>query len=310
MPYEFASDFINNLYGIAGEHNVKLNEPMAKHTSFKIGGSADVLVTPEETSQIERIVQLCKDTSTPYIVIGNGSNLLVRDKGIRGVVIKTFDKMNKCYAKDDKIFSQSGALMSKLANLALEHELTGLEFASGIPGTVGGAVVMNAGAYGPEMKDVVLQTTYMDNEGNIKTISNEEHRFGYRTSILQEQGSIVLETVLGLKKGNRDQIKALMDELSRRRRESQPLDMPSAGSVFKRPEGYFAGKLIQDCGLKGFCIGGAQVCEKHCGFIINTGNATAKDVENLIKYIQQTVKEKFGVELKTEVKIVGEDGLI
>jgi UDP-N-acetylmuramate dehydrogenase len=204
------------------------------------------------------------------------------------------------------IESESGVLLSKLANMALQNGLTGLEFASGIPGTVGGAVVMNAGAYGGEMKDVVIETKYIDEKGNINIITGEQHGFGYRTSIFQRTNKIIVNSKFKLKYGDKNKIKEEMDDLNKRRRDKQPLEMPSAGSIFRRPEGYYAGKLIQDSGLAGYSIGGAQVSPKHCGFIVNTGNATAQDVLQLIKHIQETVKSKFGVELQTEVKVVGE----
>jgi UDP-N-acetylmuramate dehydrogenase len=279
---------------------------MSQHTSFKIGGPADILVTPEGLDHISKIINIVRREGIPFIVIGNGSNLVVRDKGIRGIVIKTFKHMSKCYVLGEKVIAQAGALMSKVASLAYENELTGLEFAAGIPGTIGGAVTMNAGAYGPEMKDVVFETTYLDLNGSIKVLVGEQHKFAYRSSAIQQEGGIVLETVLKLKKGNMQDIKQLMEQLSCKRREAQPLEMPSAGSVFRRPQGHFTGKLIEDSGLKGYSIGGAQVSTKHCGFIVNTGAATAEDIVSLIKHIQVTVKANYGVDLITEVKIIGE----
>lgn len=304
MEIEFLANILKD---IAGEKNVKLDEPMKKHTSFKVGGPADIFVTPNSISQLSDIMRLCKAEGYPLFIMGNGSNLVVRDKGIRGVVVKIYDKFSKCTVEGDMIKAYSGILLSKISNIALENELTGLEFASGIPGTLGGAVAMNAGAYGGEMKDVVIETEYLDNDGNIKVLKDEMHEFGYRTSYIQKMSGIVLRSVLKLKKGNKPEIKAIMDDLTKKRKEKQPLEMPSAGSVFKRPEGHFAGKLIQDSGLQGFCIGGAQVSSKHCGFIVNTGNATADNIIELVSHIRKTVKSNFGVELQTEIRIVGEE---
>jgi len=291
---------------IAGQENVKLDEPMKNHTSFKVGGPADILVTPVSVSQLSQILKLCKNKSVPVFVMGNGTNLIVRDKGIRGVVVKIFDNLNQFTVKDDIITAYAGILLSRVSTIAYENGLTGLEFACGIPGTLGGAVAMNAGAYGGEMKDVVVETEYMDKDGEIRVVRDDGHQFGYRTSFIQKNSGIVIKTSMKLKKGNKEEIKALMDDLTQRRQEKQPLEMPSAGSIFKRPEGYFAGKLIEDCGLRGHRIGGAEVSQKHCGFIVNTGDAKAKDILDLIEYIRNTVKMKFGVDMQTEVRIVGE----
>jgi len=298
--------YIKLLGNIAGEENVKADEPMKKHTSFKIGGPADFLVTPCSVQSLCEVIKLCKKENLPIFIMGNGTNLLVSDKGIRGVVVKIYDNLNRYVVKENFIEAYGGILLSKLSDIALENELTGLEFASGIPGTLGGAVAMNAGAYGGEMKDVVVETEFIDKDGNLKVIRGEEHQFGYRTSFIQKQSAVAVKSVIRLRKGERAAIKALIDDLTVRRQDKQPLEMPSAGSVFKRPEGYFAGKLIEECGLRGYSIGGAQVSEKHCGFIVNKGNATSKDVLDLIRHIQKTVKDKFGVELNTEVKIVGD----
>ncbi|WP_136479333.1 UDP-N-acetylmuramate dehydrogenase [Acetivibrio thermocellus] len=291
---------------IAGQENVKLDEPMKNHTSFKVGGPADILVTPVSVSQLSQILKLCKNKSVPVFVMGNGTNLIVRDKGIKGVVVKIFDNLNQFTVKDDIITAYAGILLSRVSTIAYENGLTGLEFACGIPGTLGGAVAMNAGAYGGEMKDVVVETEYMDKDGEIRVVRDDGHQFGYRTSFIQKNSGIVIKTSMKLKKGNKEEIKALMDDLTQRRQEKQPLEMPSAGSIFKRPEGYFAGKLIEDCGLRGHRIGGAEVSQKHCGFIVNTGDAKAKDILDLIEYIRNTVKMKFGVDMQTEVRIVGE----
>lgn len=295
------------LENMVGAQNLKINEEMKNHTTFKVGGSADILVLPDNAEKLCNIVRLCIREQIPYFNMGNGSNLIVRDKGIRGIVIKLFDNFNKYEVRDNIIEAEAGILLSRISNVALEHGLSGLEFASGIPGTLGGAVAMNAGAYGPEMKDVVIKTEYMDQSGNIHVVNGTEHEFGYRTSFIQKSGGIVLKSQMKLTKSDTKEIKKLMGELNKRRKESQPLELPSAGSIFKRPEGFYTGRLIEDCGLKGFSIGGAQVSNKHCGFIVNTGNATANDIISLIKYVQTTVKSKFGVELQTEVKIVGEE---
>jgi UDP-N-acetylmuramate dehydrogenase len=292
---------------VAGEENVLIDEPMRNHTSFKLGGPADVLVTPRNKEQLVLILNYCNKNSVPFYVIGNGSNLIVRDKGIRGAVIKLFNNYNNIIVEDDVICVEAGALLSRLANTACENNLTGLEFAHGIPGTVGGAVTMNAGAYGGEMKDVVFKTEFIDKNGEIVTLNGEEHEFSYRNSYIQKHQGIVTRSWMKLQRGNKEEIQAKMDDLMKRRKDKQPLEMPSAGSVFKRPEGYFAGKLIEDCGLRGVKIGGAQVSEKHCGFIVNTGNATTQDVLDLIATIQDKVKDKFNVEMHTEVRIIGEE---
>lgn len=294
------------LTGIAGANNVKTDEEMKRHTSFKVGGPADVFVTPESKDSLVRIYRECLDRKVPVFVFGNGTNLIVRDKGIRGVVIKIFDNLNYYSVAGDTIKSDTGILLSRLSQIALEHGLSGIEFAEGIPGTLGGAVAMNAGAYTGEMADVVIRTDYLDKNGNITILKGDQHRFGKRVSFIQSDGGIALNSEIRLKKCDSSEIKNKMDDFSKQRREKQPLEMPSAGSIYKRPEGYYAGKLVQDCGLKGFRIGDAEVSCKHCGFIINAGNATAGNIINLIEYIQKTVGDKFGVELHTEVKIVGE----
>ncbi len=242
----------------------------------------------------------------PYYILGNGSNLLVSDKGYRGVIIQVFKSMNKIRADGNCIHAQAGALLSAIAARALEKSLKGFEFASGIPGTLGGACVMNAGAYGGEMKQVLKQVTVLDSEGNILAIPSEDLEMGYRTSIIAKEGHIVLEAVIELEEGNEEEIRSLMEELKNKRVEKQPLEYPSAGSTFKRPEGYFAGKLIQDSGLRGFSVGGAQVSEKHCGFVINKDHATAADIAELMRRVSQCVEEKFGVALEPEVKRLGE----
>ena len=281
------------------------NEDMKKHTSFKIGGAADYMAFPENAEEIKGIIELCKEKRIPYVIIGNGSNLLVSDKGIEGVVIKIASGMADMKVEGDVIRAGAGVLLSTLSKKALEHSLTGLEFASGIPGTLGGAVVMNAGAYGGEMKDVLEKIGYIDAEGNICEMVNENASMGYRTSIFSDSELIVLYCTLRLKKGDKNEISDTMNELNAKRREKQPLNLPSAGSTFKRPQGYFAAKLIEDAGLKGFTLGGAAVSEKHSGFVVNVNDATAEDVKALMSHVKKTVYEKFGVALEPEVKFLG-----
>lgn len=289
-----------------GAENVLVSEPMSKHTSFKIGGPADFFLMPETHEQLSQILTAAKEHNIPLFVMGNGSNLLVGDKGIRGAVVSLYKKMNNIVVDGQKLYAGCGALMSTVASAALSAELEGFEFASGIPGTIGGGIYMNAGAYGFELKDIVESVKYMDSDGDISEISGEDCEFGYRKSIFAEKGYIVLECTFELKKGNKEQIRERINDFTKRRVSKQPVEKPSAGSVFKRPEGYFAGALIEGEGLKGFSIGGAQVSEKHAGFIINKGNATAKDVLDLVEHIQKTVYEKNGVKLETEIKFVGE----
>lgn len=284
---------------------IKKNEPMKNHTSFKIGGPADEFCEVTSEEEIKRLIDYASEKGMSYTVMGNGSNLLVADGGIRGLVIKIARGFDEISVGGEKITAQSGALLSRIASAAYRNSLTGLEFASGIPGTLGGGIYMNAGAYGGELKDVIESVTYLDN-GEIITKTADMLEFGYRKSSFTDKDYIILSAELKLKKGNPDEIKEKTDDYRQRRTSKQPLDMPSAGSTFKRPEGYFAGKLIEDSGLKGFKIGGAQVSEKHSGFVVNAGGATAADVKALIEHIQKTVKEKFGVEMKTEVKMLGD----
>ena len=279
---------------------------MKQNTSFKVGGTADVLLCPKEYSQLQETVRICNENNIPFIVLGNGSNILVRDGGIREVVIK-LTSINFLEISQNKIKAGSGVSLKEVSDFALENSLTGFEFACGIPGSVGGAVFMNAGAYNGEIKNVITQAEVLDREGNIKTLDKEQLSFDYRKSNIMEQGYIVLSAVFTLEYGDKETIKSTIDDLTARREEKQPLEYPSAGSTFKRPKGYFAGKLIQDCELKGFTIGGAAVSEKHSGFVINKGNATAKDVLDVISHVQETVMQKFGVKLETEVRIIGEE---
>lgn len=289
-----------------GSDNVYRNEPMKNHTTFRIGGPADYYLCPHSAKEIQKVVEICREEKIPYFILGNGSNLLVSDKGYRGAVIQLWKNVSDIRVDGCLIEAKAGASLAKIAALALEEGLTGMEFAAGIPGTLGGAVVMNAGAYGGEMKDILKEALVMDEEGKILTLEKENLKLGYRTSIVKEKGYIVLAAVLELQPGNREDIRKLMEDLKQRRAEKQPLDMPSAGSTFKRPEGYFAGKLIMDAGLRGFSVGGAQISEKHCGFVVNTGEASASDVWNLIREVQKRVRENSGVELETEVKFLGE----
>ena len=281
---------------------------MGGHTTFRAGGCAVLFVTPQSITEAADIVRLLLARDIDYTVIGNGSNLLVSDKGYRGCIICIGSAFGNITVRDNIITAGAGALLSKVAKAAYENGLTGLEFASGIPGTVGGAVVMNAGAYGGEMKDVIISVTMLDTtSGETVIFTGDDMKFGYRTSVVKNHPFIVLEAQIVLEAGSRVDIKDKMDELTRRRKEKQPIEYPSAGSTFKRPEGYFAGKLIEDAGLKGFSVGGAAVSEKHCGFVINTGGATASDIIELIKKVRFAVNEKFGVMLEPEVVILGED---
>ena len=281
-------------------------ELMSRHTTFRIGGPADFFLVPENADEIRRIIAVCKEKNVPYFILGNGSNLLVSDRGYRGVVIQLDRNFGEVKVEGTEIHASAGALLSTIAVAARRASLTGFEFAGGIPGTLGGAVVMNAGAYGGEMKDVLRKVMVMDQSGKVFEIPAEELQMGYRTSIIKTAGSIVLGAVLSLKEGNLEEIKMLTRKLSEQRTSKQPLEYPSAGSTFKRPEGYFAGKLIMDSGLRGYRVGGAQVSEKHCGFVINTGDATAEDVRSLMKHVTEIVYAKFGVTLEPEVKFLGE----
>ena len=300
------SEVIENLTNIVGEKSVLLDEPMSKHTTFRVGGAADVYLRPGSIAETVSLIGILKRMAVPYVIIGNGSNLLVSDKGIRGAVVEIGSGMEGYRVDDNILYAEAGIKLSKLANIALRNSLSGLEFASGIPGTLGGAVCMNEGAYDGEMRDVIREVTYYDDKGNINTISNERCEFDYRRSFFSGKNHVVLGCSLKLTKEEPEKIKSKMEDYNKRRKEKQPLEKPSAGSTFKRPAGYFAGKLIQDAGLKGYSIGGAAVSEKHSGFVINDGDATAKDIYELILYIKRTVKSKFDVELEPEVKLIGD----
>ena len=291
---------------LLGEDRVFTEEAMSQHTTFKIGGPADYFLMPDKGEDVGRVIKICKEKEIPYFILGNGSNLLVGDGGYRGTVIQIYRNMSSVTVEGNEITAQAGALLSAVAAAAKNASLTGFEFAGGIPGTIGGAVVMNAGAYGGEMKDVLTEVTVMNAEGDIFTLPTEELELGYRTSIIKTAGYIVLEAKIRLKEGDPEVIRETMKDLTIRRTTKQPLEYPSAGSTFKRPEGYFAGKLIMDSGLAGYQVGGAQVSEKHCGFVINAGDATARDVRTLMDNVRYIVYKKYGVTLEPEVKFLGE----
>ena len=293
-----------SLINIAGEDNVKIDEDMKKHTTFKAGGKAAFLVTPDSEEKVKELIRFFKENEIANYIIGNGSNLLVRDEGFDGVILEIGSKLSEVVVNENKITAQAGALLSKTANQAYKSGLAGMEFASGIPGSVGGGVAMDAGAYGGELKDIVETVTMCDENGEEITLTVDEMDFSYRHSIVQDKNYIVLSATFSLTPGEPEKILETMNDLNQRRRDKQPLEYPSAGSTFKRPEGYFAGKLIQDAGLKGYSVGGACVSEKHSGFVINKGGATATDIITLIGDVQKIVKEKFGVELEPEVKIL------
>ncbi|WP_196000889.1 UDP-N-acetylmuramate dehydrogenase [Clostridium sp. 1001271B_151109_B4] len=287
-------------------NDIKIDEKLSSYVNFKVGGPADILLTPKSKEQVIKSVEVCKKNNIPFYLIGNGSNILVRDGGFRGVVI-SLKEVSNIIVDGDKIEAECGAMLKAVSDKAMENSLTGFEFACGIPGTIGGAVFMNAGAYDGEIAHVIESAEIIDEECNIVRLSNKDLGFGYRSSIVMKKGYTVLSAVFKLEKGQVKTIKELVDDLTNKRESKQPLEYPSAGSTFKRPTGYFAGKLIQDAGLKGYSIGGAAVSEKHSGFVINKGNATAKDITDLIKYIQDEVKSQFGVELHPEVRIIGEE---
>ncbi|MDC4251772.1 UDP-N-acetylmuramate dehydrogenase [Clostridium perfringens] len=297
--YKLLGEFYN-------EEDITVDSPMSEHIYFRVGGPADILVTPVNEEQVVNTLKLCREYNVPYFILGNGSNILVKDGGISGVVIK-FNKLNKITTEGNCVTAQSGALLKDVSKAALENNLRGFEFACGIPGSIGGAVFMNAGAYDGEMAHVIKSARVIDENCNIKNLTKEELELGYRSSIIMKKGYVVIEATVELESGEYASIKDKIDDLTNRRESKQPLEYPSAGSTFKRPEGYFAGKLIQDSGLKGFSIGGAAVSEKHSGFVINKGGATAKDVLDVIAHVQKTVKENFDVELHTEVRIIGRD---
>ena len=299
--------FYDKLTSVIAKERVYVDEPMSRHTTFRVGGPADFFVTPKAKEEVRDVIRICKEAGMPYYIIGNGSNLLVSDAGYRGVIVQIYKEMNEVKVEGDLVKAQAGALLSGIAAKALGAELSGFAFASGIPGTIGGACVMNAGAYGGEMKDVLESVTVLTGEGKIIELGRNELELGYRTSVIAKKGYIVLGAVLKLERGDGEKIKTYMDELKEKRVTKQPLEYPSAGSTFKRPEGYFAGKLIEDAGLRGFQVGGAQVSEKHCGFVINRDHATAADIMELMRQVQIRVKENSGVDLEPEVKRLGDE---
>ena len=294
--YEYISQYVD-------PQDILKNEPMSRHTTFCVGGEAEAFLRIRNKEQLEKLIPYFKLAELPYFVIGNGSNLLVGDKGYHGIILYLGDGMDQIQVDGNRLTIQAGCLMSRIAREACEHALTGFEFASGIPGSIGGGVVMNAGAYDGELGQIVTKVWVMNEEGEI---NNQDMEFGYRTSVIKKRPFIVVQVEMELQPGNQEEIAAKMTELNRRRRDKQPLQYPSAGSTFKRPQGYFAGKLIMDAGLRGYSIGGACVSEKHCGFIINKNHASAADVAEVICEVQERVKEKFGVTLETEVILLGD----
>lgn len=298
---------VDLLIEVAGKENVLLNEDMGRHCSFKTGGNADYFITPENSMALAKVVAILRDESIPFVVVGNGSNLLIGDKGIRGAIIHIGKHFSKIEVNGTDITVGAGAMLSQAAGVALENGLTGFEFAAGIPGSFGGAVFMNAGAYGGEIKQVLTEVTVLTRDMQVKTVSAKSLELGYRTSRVELDGYIVLNGKISLKNGNKDEIKALMADFNERRRDKQPLNYASAGSTFKRPEGCFAGKLIEDCGLKGYAVGGAMVSEKHAGFVVNTGDATTADILGVINHCKKEVYKKYGIQLQCEVRILGEE---
>ena len=296
---------IDKLKQIIPEKYILSNEPMKKHTTFRIGGPADIFAAPESIEEIEAVCRFAKEEGIPLFVLGNGSNLLVADDGMDGIVLQIYKNYSGIEVNGNELTVKAGTLLSSTSKAALNEELTGFEFAGGIPGTFGGAVVMNAGAYGGEMVQVLKEVKVLTKDGEIKTLKAEELELGYRTSNVLKNEYVVLEGVIALEKGNKEEIKAKMDEYALARKTKQPLEYPSAGSVFKRPVGYFAGTMIEQCGLKGKTVGGAMVSPKHAGFIVNTGDATCQDVLDLISLIQTTVKEQTGIMLECEIRAIG-----
>ena len=297
---------IEKFWNLLGKDRVLVDEPMKRHTTFRIGGPADFFLLPSTVDEVRGILEICREEELPYFILGNGSNLLVSDKGYRGVIIQLYRNFSNISVEGHEICASSGALLSQIAAAARNASLTGFEFAGGIPGTLGGAVFMNAGAYGGELKDVLKEAVVMTEQGEILTLPVEKLDMGYRTSRIKKAGYLVLEARLVLEQGDMDKIRDITKDLTEKRVSKQPLEYPSAGSTFKRPEGYFAGKLIMDAGLRGYQVGDAQVSEKHCGFVINKGNATAADVLTLIENVREKVQEQFGVTLEPEVKFLGE----
>lgn len=302
-------DLDKQLQEIVNKNNILKNEPMSKHTSFKIGGNADYFIKIKTVEELKKLLEFTTKNKIPITVVGNGTNLLVKDGGIRGIVIKL--ELNnfklKKNSNDIMITAESGLTLATLASIALKEELTGLESIAGIPGTIGGAIRMNAGAYGSEMKDIVVKTRYMTYDGKIKTLNYKEHEFEYRNSIFSKLEVIIIDTTIKLKKGNKEEIESKMKEFAISRKNAQPLEYPNAGSTFKRKEGVLTAKLIDECGLKGFCIGDAEVSTKHAGFIVNKGKATAEDVLKLVEHIKQEIKNKYDIQIELEILVLGEE---
>ena len=298
--------FIEYLESVVTPENILLEEPMHKHTTFRVGGPAEVFVTVDNKEQLEKIIKYLNLVERPYFILGNGSNLLVGDKGYRGVIIRLGGEFTALKTEGNLLTAGASVLLSAAAREAMENGLTGMEFASGIPGSIGGGVKMNAGAYDGEMRQIVESVQVMYKDGSILDLDNDTMEFGYRNSVIKNRPYVVLQVSLRLQPGNKEEILARMNELAARRKEKQPLEFASAGSTFKRPEGYFAGKLIMDRGLRGARIGGARISEKHCGFVINDGTAIAADIAELIQEVVETVRDKFGVTLEPEVIFLGD----
>lgn len=297
----------SDLLAIVGPESIKYQQLMSEYTTFKIGGPIDVLVEPADTEQLRQVLLWCRQNHEPFLVFGAASNLLVRDKGIRGIGIRLANCFKNYRVEGESIFAEAGILLADLARVAADHELTGMEFMEGIPGTLGGAVVMNAGAYDREIKDILVEAQAVSSDGEVVSFKPQDMKFAYRHSIFQENEMTVVSARIALSRSNKEMIKARMQELADSRASKQPLDKPSAGSVFRRPEGYYVGPMVEKLGLKGYQIGGAKVSKKHAGFIVNAGKATAADVIALIEEIQRRAREEFGVHLQTEIRIVGEE---
>lgn len=297
--------FLEKLQMIVTEDKILQEEPLSAHTSFHIGGPAQYFLLPEEEEELVRLVALCVEEKMPYLLLGNGSNVLAKDEGMRGVVICTKNLQGIFWEDEGTVTAQCGILLGTMAADVLKHSCTGFEFASGIPGTVGGAVLMNAGAYGGEMKDCMVSARTLTREGTVKEYTAQELELSYRHSILQDNGEILLSATFHFEPGNSEEIRSKMQELNQKRREKQPLEYASAGSTFKRPEGYFAGKLIDDAGLRGYRVGDVMVSEKHCGFVVNVGNGTYAQAMEVIRHVQEEVLAQFGVELRLEVRQIG-----
>lgn len=299
-------ELYQTLAQIVPSENILENEEMSSHTTFRVGGPAKYMVLVETQDQLAQLIRYMNLVEREYFILGNGSNILVSDKGYKGVVFKLIGEFSRVQVKDERIECGAAALLSMVAREAADNSLSGMEFASGIPGSVGGAMVMNAGAYDGEMSQITESVTVVSPDGEVLVLDAGTMEFGYRTSIIKKTKYVVTSVVLKLVPGDKEEITTLMRDLNAKRREKQPIEYPSAGSTFKRPEGYFAGKLIMDAGLRGFSIGGARVSDKHCGFVINQGNASAADVYDVICQVTETVKEKFGVKLEREVILLGD----